>query len=375
MGKETLTSERSTEATELEGALASHDAEEMPRVHVTRRNTLLFAVFVVAAIAFLYFVLPQLSGLERTWERINEGNSWWLAVALGLTALSFGGYVALFQGVYVDPGSRIGWSASYQITMAGLAATRLFAAAGAGGVILTAWALRRSGMRPREVASRTVTFLVLMYAVYMLALLVGGIGLRTGLLPGPAPLAMTVVPAAFAGTAFVLALAMALVPDDFERRLRSWASGHGRAGGLARRLAPVPSAVAGGVRGAIAHLRAHDPAVLGAFAYWTFNIGILWACFQAFGEAPPAAVIVMGYFVGMLGNTLPLPGGVGGVDGGMIGAFLAFGVDGGLAVVAVLAYRAFAFWLPTVPGAIAYFQLRRTVARWRRAPEMAGPAA
>jgi len=31
----------------------------------------------------------------------------------------------------------------------------------------------------------------------------------------------------------------------------------------------------------------------------------------------------------------------------------------------VLSYRLFAFWLPTIPGAIAYFQLRRTVTRWR----------
>jgi uncharacterized protein (TIRG00374 family) len=77
----------------------------------------------------------------------------------------------------------------------------------------------------------------------------------------------------------------------------------------------------------------------------------------------------MGYFVGMLGNLLPLPGGVGGVDGGMIGAFIGFGVDDGLAVVAVLTYRAFAFWLPTIPGAIAFFQLRRTVARWREERE------
>ena len=67
----------------------------------------------------------------------------------------------------------------------------------------------------------------------------------------------------------------------------------------------------------------------------------------------------------MLGNLLPLPGGIGGVDGGMIGAFAAFGVDIGLAVVAVLAYRGFTFWLPTIPGVIAYFQLRKTVERWR----------
>ena len=91
---------------------------------------------------------------------------------------------------------------------------------------------------------------------------------------------------------------------------------------------------------------------------------MLWACFHAFGASPPKAVIVMSYFVGMLANTLPLPGGIGGVDGGMIGAFTAFGVNAELSVVAVLAYRAFAFWLPTLPGAVAYLQLRRTVHRW-----------
>ena len=92
---------------------------------------------------------------------------------------------------------------------------------------------------------------------------------------------------------------------------------------------------------------------------------MLWACFEAFGESPPLAVLVLGFFVGMLGNLLPLPGGIGGVDGGMIGAFAAFDVDAGLAVVAVLAYRAFTFWLPTIPGVIAYLQLRKTVTRWR----------
>ena len=59
------------------------------------------------------------------------------------------------------------------------------------------------------------------------------------------------------------------------------------------------------------------------------------------------------------------PGGIGGVDGGMIGAFAAFNVDAGLAVVAVLVFRGFTFWLPTIPGVIAYLQLRKTVERWR----------
>ena len=76
-------------------------------------------------------------------------------------------------------------------------------------------------------------------------------------------------------------------------------------------------------------------------------------------------MLVQAFFVGMLGNLLPMPGGVGGVEGGMIASLVAFGVDGGLAVVAVLVYRAFTFWLPLIPGVIAYFQLRKTVERWR----------
>jgi uncharacterized protein (TIRG00374 family) len=92
----------------------------------------------------------------------------------------------------------------------------------------------------------------------------------------------------------------------------------------------------------------------------------VWAAFKAFGQPPPIAVLIQGFFVGMLGNLLPIPGGVGGVEGGMIGAYAAFGVDAGLAVVAVLVFRAFTFWLPLIPGVIAFFRLRGTVDQWRR---------
>ena len=341
------------------------DLDEMPRVHVTRRGLVLFGLFLVSVIAFLYFVLPQLADLEDTGKRVGEGDRWWLAGAFVFTVLSFGGYVMMFQGVFVRAGSRIDWRASYQITMAGLAATRLFAAGGAGGIALTAWALRRAGMPRRTVADKTLAFLILTYAVYMGALVVVGFGLYLGLLPGPAPFAITVIPALFGLAVIVLGLALARVPPDLQRRLEGFASRGGRFARLAQRAANAPAAVSAGMREALCHVRERDPALLGAVAYWAFNIAVLWACFHAFGDPPPWPVMVMAYFVGFLGNLLPLPGGIGGVDGAMFGAFAAFGVPLSLAVPAVLAYRGFAFWLPTIPGAIAYFQLRRTVARWR----------
>jgi len=361
----TVRAERSTAPLSTANVPALDD-EELPRVRFTRRYLLIAGLFVASALAFLYFVLPKITGLGDTWQRAKEGAPGWIAIAAGFELLSFAGYVLLFRTVFVrGEESRVDWRESYEITMAGLAATRLFAAAGAGGVALTAWALRRSGMEPRLVACRMVAFMVLLYGVYLAAVLLTGVGLRTGVLPGSAPFALTVVPAIFGAVVLALLLAISLLPADFERRLERWAEGSGRLGRFARRVATVPASMASGTRTAIGLIRAGEVGVLGAVAWWGFDICVLWASFHAFGEVPPTAVIVMAYFVGMLANTLPLPGGIGGVDGGMIGAFLAFGVDGGLAVVAVLVYRGFSFWLPTLPGAVAYFQLRRTVARWR----------
>ena len=127
----------------------------------------------------------------------------------------------------------------------------------------------------------------------------------------------------------------------------------------------APALAASGVRTAMDLIRERRPGVLGAVVWWTFDILVLWAMFHAFGTPPPLSVIWMCYFVGTLANLLPLPGGLGGVEGGMIGAFAAFGVSFDLAVLAVLSYRAISFWLPTIPGGIAYFQLRKTVAQWK----------
>lgn len=361
----------SDEASELEPVndelgvdQSSH--EDMPRVRLTRRQLLASALFVISAIAFLYFVLPRLIGLRVTWNRIRQGNVWWLGLGAGLEVCSFAAYIAVFRAVFVRGQSRIGWRESYQITMAGLAATRLFAAGGAGGIALTAWAVRRSGMAARVVACRMIAFLALLYGVYMGTLVICGVGLYLGVFQGPAPFAITIVPAIFGAVVIVVFLAVSLLPDDTERVMGRWREVHGWLGRLGRWLATAPATTGTGVRTAIGLVRSRDPHLLGAIGWWGFDIAVLWACFHAFGAAPPHAVIVMSYFIGMLGNALPLPGGIGGVDGGLIGAFTAFGVPVDVTIVSVLAYRAIAFWLPTLPGAVAYLQLRRTVNRWRR---------
>jgi uncharacterized protein (TIRG00374 family) len=134
-------------------------------------------------------------------------------------------------------------------------------------------------------------------------------------------------------------------------------------------MASIPATIASGAREALSILRHPSSgllAIIGAVGFWAANIGVLWACFHAFGESVPKAVLIQGFFVGMAANLLPFfPGGVGSVDAGMIAAFLAFGLPSSSVFVAVLTYRVIAFWLPIPPGIVAYLQLRRTVARWR----------
>jgi len=331
-------------------------AESQPGV--TRRRLLLsIALFAAAAVA-LYFLLPRLAGLDDTWERVRNGDPLWLVAGLALEVLSYASYVVLFRAVLAAPPSWLGLRESVLISIAGIAATRLLAAAGAGGIALTAWALRRSGLPGRLIGARMTAFMVLLYAVFMSVLVVGGFGLHFGLLPGPSPFALTFVPAVFAVAVIAAALLLALVPHDLATR-------HDDGARVVRWLAVASATVGDGVREALRLARAREwRAIAGAVGWWGFDIAVLWACLHAFGGSPAIPGIVMAYFVGMLGNLLPLPGGIGGVDGGMIAALIAFGVPGGLAIAAVLSYRAFAFWLPTLPGIVAYVRLLREVKTW-----------
>jgi uncharacterized protein (TIRG00374 family) len=302
-----------------------------------------------AATGFAVFVLPELGGAGAEWRRVRGGDLPWLAVAAVAEIFSYAGYVALLRAVF---GRRLRWRDSFLVTMAGVAATRLLATAGAGGIALTSWALLRLGFPARAVARGVVGFLVMLYSVYMAALLVVGLGLATGALPGPRDAALTLVPAALAAGAIALALLAARSPGAIERRVGALT---GR-----RRLAQLLANAGDGIRFALMLARRRPSTLLGALAWWGFDIGALAAAYHVFGSAPQLPVLVMGYFVGMLGNVLPVPGGVGGVEGGMIGAFAALGEPAGTALAAVLAYRLVAFWLPTLIGAPAYVALRRS---------------
>jgi len=354
---------------------AHQDAAEDMRVAgmlSDRRGLFTLGLVFVLGVVAIYLVFPRVAGLDDELRQLDDATWYWVVIAVGFNIAAFAAYVALFRGILggtdqSEMRRRLDARASYQITMAGLAATRLFSAAGAGGLVLTYWALRKAGMERRRSACRMVAFLVLTYSIYLVALVLFGVLLRTGVLPGDNPVGGTIVPAAIAAAVILILGLVALIPGDVERRLERVA-GEGRAARIAESLVTVPATLATGVRTALDYIRHPSRgalAVAGAVGFWAANIGVLWASFEAFGGNVPFAVLVQGFFVGMAANLIPSPaGGVGSVDAGMIGAFVLFGVDSGIVFPAVLTYRVIAFWLPIPPGIVAYFQLRRTVTRW-----------
>ncbi|MFL5868895.1 MAG: YbhN family protein [Thermoleophilaceae bacterium] len=338
-----------------------------------RRKLATTVVLFVLLLVAIYVLLPKITDAGDTIDRVGSATWYWVVAAVAFNVASFGAYTLLFRAILAggriedDVRNRLDMRASYQITMAAFAATLLFSAAGAGGLALTYWALRKAGMPRRRSACRMVAFLTLQYGVYLLALIVFGVLLRTGVLHGDAPLAGTVIPAGLAAVGISFFLLMSLLPQDVERRVAGVTSGYRRVK-WARRLASFPATVATGVRTALDHLRSPRSAAMalgGSVGYWAANIGVLWASFKAFGVEVPFGVVVQAFFVGMVANLFPsAAGGVGSIDAGMIGAFVLFGVDAKVVFPAILTFRAIFFWLPIAPGVFAYFQLRRTVAGW-----------
>ena len=266
---------------------------------------LVAAVAAAVAVAALYLALPAIAGLDETWRLLKSRRTpggwasgsrsrWGRTRATCCCSAACSGRV-----------DGIGVRRSLEITLAGVAATRLLATAGAGGVALhrlgpapLGHGTRGRGQRAHHVPCRSLRRL------HVGARGDRGSGSHFGLLPGPAPFALTVVAGRLRGAGSYCHRAR-----RGERARRPARSGCPARTGGSGSCAQGLSAVARGVRGAVRLLRARDVGLLGAIAWWGFDLAVLWACFHAFGGAPPVAVVVMVYFVGMLANTLPLPEG------------------------------------------------------------------
>jgi len=332
--------------------------DELNPRHLRRRLVELaaFAALVAGAIS----VLPGLGDVRQRFAHAGTG---WIVAAGILELLSCLAYVAAFRGVFCR---GMGWRFSYEIGMAEQATNVLLPAGGAGGLALGAWALRQGGMDTRHIARRSVAFFLITSAPNFLTAALFGLLLAVGLLPGHDPLAATIPLASLAAVAIAGVLVLPRLIDWRRERRQPASADAGLAHGRVRRtLRASRHAVSSGVRDSVDLLvHSRDPLIVGgSLGYMTFDLLALAAAFAAFGGAPPLGPFVFAYVIGQLGGLIPLPGGIGGTDGGLIGALVLYGTPLSQATAAVLAYRAFQLGVPALLGAVAFVQMRRTLAR------------
>jgi putative heme transporter len=328
-----------------------------------RRSWSVPVLALVGAGLLALLIVPHAGQFVHAVHRALRANWRLVLVGAALEAGSVGSYVLLLHRVVAraDPGLRL--KDSCDVTLGGAAATRLVPAAGLGGVAVTMWALRARGVPVRELTERLLAFLVLLYAVYVSALL--GAGAVVAL----APVGVTHGRALGAlGAAIALAVGVAVAmlltsPLPVARALNRAQRGPGRLATASRWMAAQLPALGGSLRRAWHELRRPNPALLGAAAYWACDLGVLAVMLHAFGVRLPLAAVVLAYFLGTLFNLLPIPGSL---SGGLAGCLIALGSPAGAAIAAVLAYRAIAVWLPAVPGLAALARLRTSVASWKR---------
>ena len=322
-------------------------AEFEPRKLVKR------ALQVIAILAALLLVILFAPGLHEVSSLLDEARPGWIALAIGLEALSGVSYVLMFRPVFCP---QMRWRTAWNISWSSLAAGSIVPASGAAGLALGGWALHEGGMATERIARRSVAFFLIKSSVNFVAVAVLGLAMAVGLLAADQPLWLTLGPALLSILVIAAVIAIPMLgpgedpPADAGKVANAWSA--------------VRRALVTGTSEALHTLRSGNVLVLtGAIGYWIWDNAVLWATFHAFGASIPLTTILLGYLIGQLGGLLPIPGGIGGIDGGLIGTLIVFGAPAAVTAAAVLAYRIILFWLPLAVGTVAFISLRRELAR------------
>lgn len=304
------------------------------------RGLISLAILVIL-VGSLLLAVPGLHGVA---DAVGDMKLSWLLVGVGLEILSCLGYVLAFLQVFDRVPLRFG----ARVALSELAFGAAVSLGGAGSIAVGAWLLVDRGGEPARVAERSAVLFLVTSGVNVITLILAGVGLFTGILPGPSNPLLSIVPAAICAAVLVAGLAL---PAFTERLAARRAPG---------RLRTLLTETATAIRATEHLLFSGDWRIIGAIAFLWCDIGVLAACFAAAGSVPPLATIVLAYQIGYLSNLIPVPGNIGVLDGSLVGMFVLYGVSATTATAATVVYHAIALWVPAMWGTAAFLLLRRS---------------
>ncbi len=329
------------------------------------RTIVLGALLVIVLAVGVVLLLGKLAGYQEVLAALEGANPQWLLACLGLEITALTGYVVSMRGVIAHGGGPLLRPvSSLRLWLATVGGTRIVSPAGAGGMAVMFWLLRRAGLGPRDSAARVLGFNILVFAVF------GGWAWVTALVIAlsfgqSAPLGITLP--WLIGVPIIGAAAFWVSQGDRGVRL----SADTARGWLRKALA---GAVAGLMfaRSVLAPPRPDRRAFGGALLYWAADVACLWAALKAVGADVTLHGVGLAYATAYVAMLLPLPtGGYGAIDAAATFALTVLGVPLAEAVVGVVVWRVFNFWLPTLPGLV---ELARSQGLGRRLAQENGAA-
>lgn len=300
---------------------------------------IVFLLFVVVLVGALIFAVP---GLGDVADHITDARPGWMALALVLELGSCAGYVYAFRLVFW----RVPGLLATRVALSEMAFGAVLPVGGAGGIAIGAYVAKAKGGSLRVFMERSAVLFLLTSGVNAATLGLAGLLVAAGVLHGPSPLTLGLIPGVIGvlGVLFfwyVPEMTRLLPSRETSGRVVGWLHVTGRVVDATRR-----------------EVRAPHPWLLGAVAYLWCDIAVLWVCFHAFGETMPVGALSLAFLIGYLGNVVPVPGGLGALDGGLTGALILYGAQPAAAAAAVIVYHAIVLWLPTLLGTIAFTRLR-----------------
>jgi uncharacterized membrane protein YbhN (UPF0104 family) len=299
---------------------------------------------IVAAAAItigVMFMLASRAGWERLSHLAARPHAWaWLGLCFAGELVAYGGYVLTIRGMAkAGAGNEMTLGECVQTVVAGFG---VFAATRAsGGFAVDYWAFQRAGATKKEAAAQTAGLGLLEYVV-----------LSVGALFASIALFLRADGHASAGTTLPSLLIIPCLAAGFvltsRKRARRLSKG---SGGYVRRWFAGLVAGAITVRKLLASPREHGLGLAGNVAYWAGDILCLWAALQVVGLQISVSALVLAYSGAYVLTRRSLPaGGAGVVEVALTFALFWMGLEFAPALVAVVIYRLFNFWLPIVPA-------------------------
>lgn len=326
-----------------------HDSEP----HVASTRTIVLGVVLVVLLAVgLVLLLGKAAGYAEVLGALERATGSWLVACLMLEVVSYAGYVVALRAIVAqDGGPLLSATHATRVWLASLGASRIVSPAGAGGLVIIYWLLRKAGLAARDAVSRVLGFNILVFALFGIWAFATSlvIVVATG---GHAPLGM-VIPWLVIVPVFAASGLWISQGPRGERVLRDTQHGWMRKG-LAAAVSGIVVARASLRTGGV-----NRPALWGAIAYWAGDVLCLWAALRAIGADVSIAGVALAYATAYVAMLFPLPtGGYGAIDAAATFTLTVLGIPLAEAVAGVVVWRFFNFWLPTIPALIELARAR-----------------